>query len=66
MPRYIVHNESISGHDCCFEATVIDSTTGFEVCECPDKLDALTIASLLNGMERQKEQEDKHLSDISL
>lgn len=46
--RYIVKEGSNTGH-CCFEASVVeDSPAGGSICECFDKDDAKTIASMLN------------------
>jgi NTP pyrophosphatase (non-canonical NTP hydrolase) len=47
--RYIVKEGSSSLHDCCFSASVMDtSSPDLTICECADVLDAKVIASILN------------------
>jgi len=52
--RYISVVGSQTGHDCCFAATVIDTTKPDDgtnhVCECFDKQDADMICEALNFM----------------
>lgn len=50
--RYEVVEGSETGHDCCFGATVIDTTITYSnwVCECSNKEDADMICEALNFM----------------
>ena len=60
--RYQVHPESITGHGCCFHASVLDTadTTGGGIirpralCECADAVTANMIANALNEAHKAK------------
>jgi len=55
--RYQVRMDSLTGHACCFEATVIDTHTGDDgeydiVCECLSPTMANKLCDLLNEGEK--------------
>lgn len=59
--RYEVQDESLLGHSCCFEATVVDTTyhdlhAGYVICECPARWIADKIAEALNAAEESKKE----------
>lgn len=60
--RYVVKNESVMGHGCCFDAAVLDTHNkseyaykdGYVVAECVDIESASMIAACLNEKHEAK------------
>lgn len=48
--RFKVVMDLDSGHDCCFEASVLDTQRDEKVCECFDAREAEAIAAALNAV----------------